>query len=139
MIKVILNYNNGSYIINIQSFEKLITLKKKVYQLFFPIKTDIDIKYENKSISKKLDTSVGILFKDKKVARLDIIAIPGRKKSLKIKRKKKNENVKEGQNNSFENQNIMKEIGINANIDLKNNSKNNSVGKIKTENNRYDK
>ena len=103
MIKVMLNYNNGNYSINILKFEKLIAIKKKAYQLFFPIKTDIDIKYDNKSMSSFLDKSLGLIFKDKKVVKLDIVAIQGKKKSIKIKPKKTNENNKdgEGQNNNL--------------------------------------
>jgi len=137
MIKIMLNYNNGNYTINILKFEKLIAIKKKAYQLFFPIKSDIDIKYNNKSMSSNLDESLGLIFKDKKAVKLDIVAIPGRKKSLKIKPKKKNENKieGEGQNNLQKNknitQNLIKEISTNTSNDLKNKS----VGKLKNQNN----
>ena len=79
MIKVILNYNNESYSIDIQKYQKLMAIKKKVYQIFFPIKSDIDIKYDNKSMSSNLDKSIGILFNEKSFIKLDIVSIQGKK------------------------------------------------------------
>ena len=146
MIKIILNYNNESYSLDIQQYQKLSTVKKKAYKIFFPIKTDIDIKYDNKSMSSNLDKPIGIIFNGKTFIRLDIVSIPGKKLSLKLKPKNNNENIKtiktEKKTVDLENhikitQNLMNEISINNNrnkIKLNALNKNKNVENTKTEN-----
>lgn len=85
VIKVVLNYKDEIRTIEIQQYAKLKQIKKKVYELFYPIKTEIDIKYNNKSLSSLLEQSLGNIFGNKAFVKFNIISLPGVNKSLKIK------------------------------------------------------
>lgn len=111
-MKVVLNYNNESYTIDVQKYKQLKFIKGRAYKLFYPIKTDIDIKYNNKSLSSLLDQSIGMIFNDKSFIRLMIISIPGVSKSIKLKKTNKNKHKiltplnLNNNNKSIQNENI---------------------------------
>ena len=83
-IKIVLNYKNESYSIEVQKYQKLKYVKQRAYKLFYPIKTDIDIKYNNKSLTSLLDQSIGMIFNEKSFVRLIIIPHLGVGKSIKL-------------------------------------------------------
>lgn len=87
-MKVILTYNNESYSIDVPTFKKLKFIKEKAYKVFYPIKTEIDLKYNNKSLSSLLEQSVGMIFNEKSFVRLVVVSIPGVHKSQKLKANK---------------------------------------------------
>ena len=89
VIKVVLNYKDEIRTIEIQQYAELKQIKKKAYELFYPIKTEIDIKYNNKSLSSLLEQSIGNIIGKKSFMKLNIISLPGITKSLKIKPIKK--------------------------------------------------
>ena len=93
-IKVVINYNNESYTMEVQKFKKLNYVKERVYKLFYPIKTDIDLKYNNKSLSSLLDQPIGMIFNEKYFIRLFVFPLPGVNKSMKIKSKNNKNNIK---------------------------------------------
>ena len=145
IIKFVLNYNNKSLSVDVPKYKKLKYIKEKAYKLFYPIKTDIDIKYNNKSLSSLLEQSIGMIFNNKLFIRLMIISLPGVRKSMKIKTNKsilltleteRNQNQDDNDDNLIVKNNKM-EIIINNSNKLKPNiiKKNKSLEKFKTENN----
>jgi hypothetical protein len=79
-INVVLNYNNKNLSLIVKRFKKLEIIKEKAYQLFYPIKSDIKIKYNNKDLSSFLDQSIGLIFQNRTKVKLDIDPIIGTKK-----------------------------------------------------------
>ena len=79
-INIILNYNNKNLSLIVKRFKKLEIIKEKAYQLFYPIKCDIKIKYNNKDLSSFLDQSIGLIFVNRAKVKLDIDPIIGTKK-----------------------------------------------------------
>ena len=88
-ITVILNYNDKNVSINVKRFKKLSYIKEKIYHLFYPIKSDIKIKYNNKDLSCFLEQSIGLIFENRTRIRLLVEQIYGSKKQL-IKKVKLN-------------------------------------------------
>ena len=86
-ITIILNYNNKNLSIVVKRFKKLEIIKEKAYQLFFPIKSDIQLKYNNKDLSSFLDQSIGLLFENKEKVKLQIYPIIGSKRQINKKNK----------------------------------------------------
>ena len=82
-IKIILNYNGKDISISLNTFIKLNIVKQKAYQLFYPIKSDIKLKYNNKDLSYFLDQPIGLLFENKTKIKITIEPIIGTKRSLK--------------------------------------------------------
>ena len=97
---IILNYNNKNLSIVVKKFKKLQIIKEKVYQLFYPIKSDIQLKYNNRDLSSFLDQSIGLLFENKGKVRLQIDPIIGSKRQ--INRKNKTNSKKNIFNNNIE-------------------------------------
>ena len=141
IIKFVLNYNNKSLSVDVPKYKKLKYIKEKAYKIFYPIKTDIDIKYNNKSLSSLLEQSIGMIFNDKLFIRLMIISLPGVRKSMKIKTNKNilltETNQKQDDDDNLIVKNNKMEIIINNSNKLKPNiiKKNKSLEKFKTENN----
>ena len=81
-ITVVLNYNNINLPIIVKKFNKLYHIKDKSYQLFYPIKTDIKLKYNNKDLSSFLDQSIGLIFENREKVKLQIEPILGSKRQL---------------------------------------------------------
>ena len=50
------------------------------YNLFFPLKTDIDLYYKNQNMKKELDKSLGLIFGNVHTLTFNIIAKPGTKR-----------------------------------------------------------
>ena len=98
-ITVVLYYNNKNLPIIVKKFNKLYHIKDKSYQLFYPIKTDIKLKYNNKDLSPFLDQSIGLIFENREKVKLQIEPILGSKRQL-IRKIKLN-----SQNNIFNNMN----------------------------------
>ena len=81
-ITVILNYNDKNVSINVKRFKKINYIKEKIYHLFYPIKSDIIIKYNNKDLSCFLDQSIGLIFENRTRVKLLVEQIYGSKKQL---------------------------------------------------------
>ena len=82
IITVILNYNDKNASINVKRFKKLNYIKEKIYHLFYPIKSDIKIKYNNKDLSCFLEQSIGLIFENRTKIKLIVEQIYGSKKQL---------------------------------------------------------
>ena len=103
---IILSFNNKNLSIIVKRFKQLEYIKEKAYQLFYPIKSDIKLKYNNKDLSSLLDQSIGLIFENKGKVKLEIEAIIGTKRQL-IKKIKLN-----SQKNIFNNMNNIPELNI---------------------------
>ena len=103
---IILSFNNKNLSIIVKRFKQLEYIKEKAYQLFYPIKSDILLKYNNKDLSSFLDQSIGLIFENKGKVKLEIEQIIGTKRPL-IKKIKLN-----SQKNIFNNMNNILELNI---------------------------
>lgn len=65
IITITLNYNNKDLAFTTKRFNKLSKVKEKAFQLFYPIKSDIILKYNNKDLSEFLEQSIGLIFENK--------------------------------------------------------------------------
>ena len=83
LIKITLSYNNKDISISVNNFIKLNKIKQKAYQLFYPIKSDIKLKFNNKDLSYFLDQSIGLLFENKSNIKLTIEPIIATRRLLK--------------------------------------------------------
>ena len=120
IIKVALCYQNQTYQIEVQKYKKLKSLKEKAYKLFYPIKYELELKYNNKSLTKFLDQSIGMVFTEKSFIKIVAYALPGVNRSMKLKPKIKiaahiSPSNKNNNNKSIEKYN-RKEIDTSVNI-----------------------
>lgn len=106
LITIVLNYNSLDYSVQLSEYKKLQCVKDKAYNLFYPIKTDIKLKYNNKDLSKFMDQSIGLLFSKKNYVRIKVEKVMAPKGKGKGKNNKlaNKSNIKTG--NSFEASNI---------------------------------
>ena len=86
---IILSYNTKNLSVIVKRFKRLEYVKEKAYQLFYPIKSDIKLKYNNRDLSSHLDQSIGLIFENREKVKLEIEQIIGTKRQL-IKRIKLN-------------------------------------------------
>ena len=77
-----LSYSNKNLSVIVKRFKKLRYLKDKAYQLFYPIKSDVKLKYNNKDLTSLLDQSVGLIFENKGKVKLGIEPIIGTKRPI---------------------------------------------------------
>ena len=153
IIKIVLSYQNQTYQIEVQKYKKLKSLKEKAYKLFYPIKYELELKYNNKSLTKFLDQSIGMLFGEKSFIRIVAQPLPGVNRSMKLKPKIKitgplspsnknnNKSIEKNNRKEIDTSVNIKEIITNNNNLNSINSNNNShrtyknLDKIKTESN----
>ena len=72
IITITLNYNNKDLAFTTKRFNKLSKVKEKAFQLFYPIKSDIILKYNNKDLSDLLEQSIGLIFENKTKLKIKI-------------------------------------------------------------------
>jgi len=147
IIKVALTYQNQTYQIQVQKYKKLKSLKEKAYKIFYPIKYELELKYNNKSLTKFLDQSIGMVFSEKSFIKIVAHPLPGVNRSMKLKPKikiastqspSKNTNKSIEKNNRKEidtSVNIKEIMSRNDNISSINTHRSNTLGKLKTESN----
>jgi len=151
IIKVALTYQNQTYQIQVQKYKKLKSLKEKAYKIFYPIKYELELKYNNKSLTKFLDQSIGMVFSEKSFIKIVAHPLPGVNRSMKLKPKikiastqspSKNTNKSIEKNNRKEidtSVNIKEIMSRNDNISSINTHRSNTLGKLKTESNANNK
>lgn len=81
-INIVLNFNNKKSSIITKKYKTLYYIKDKIYQLFYPIKSDIILKYNNRDLSRFLDQSIGLIFENKGKVMLQIEQIMGSKRPI---------------------------------------------------------
>ena len=91
-INIILSYNDKNLTVVVKRFNKLYYAKDKAYQLFYPIKSDIKLKYNNKDLSSLLDQSIGLIFENRGTVKLTVEEKIGTKRQLIRKAKLNSQN-----------------------------------------------
>lgn len=81
-ITVILNYNNKNLPIVVKKFNKLYNIKDKAYHFFYPIKTDIKLKFNNKDLSSFLDQPIGLILENREKVKIQVEPVLGSKRPL---------------------------------------------------------
>ena len=79
---ILINFNDKKISINVKRFKKLNYIKEKVYQLFYPLKYDIKLKYNNKDLTLFLDQSIGLIFENRAKVNLQVEQILGTKRQM---------------------------------------------------------
>ena len=74
-IQLILNYNERSIVIEVKKYKTLEEIKDKVYDLFYPIKNEINIYLNQKNLEPLNDQPVGYVFSGKSIVNLKIIDV----------------------------------------------------------------
>ena len=71
-MNIILSYNGKEKHINVGKHKQLSYIQNKIYKLFYPINSDICIKYKNIDYSSFLDEQIGFIFLKKSTIKLVI-------------------------------------------------------------------
>ena len=84
-LTVILSYDNIEKIIQVKKYTKIASIKKKAFELFYPIKTDIYLQYKNINLDSFENQSIGLLIQNRTFIKILVVAIPEVKIKTKIK------------------------------------------------------
>lgn len=93
IVTITLNYNNKDLTFDIKRFNKLSKVKEKAFQLFYPIKSDIILKYNNKDLYDLLEQSIGLIFENKKKLKFKIEPQIGTQRLIKKLINRSNNNI----------------------------------------------
>ena len=61
-IHLILNYHGRSVIVELRKYKTLVHVKQKVFDLFFPVKNNINIYLNNKNLEPLVNQPIGYIF-----------------------------------------------------------------------------
>ena len=92
-VTITLTYNNKDLTFTLKRFNKLSKVKEKAFQLFYPIKSDIKLKYNNKDLSEFLEQSIGLIFENKTRLKIKIEPQIGTQRLVKKLILKSNKNI----------------------------------------------
>ena len=95
-LRIGLTYNGQTINVELSKFKKLENVKRQAYNLFYPIKTDIDLLYKNQSMKEHLNEFIGTIFKESSI-KLTVISLEGTKRADLKKGKKRGEKSKSPQ------------------------------------------
>ena len=133
-VKILLIYNGIKKQINVDKNKQLRYLKNKIYQVFYPINSDIYIKYKNIDYSSFLDEKIGFLFLNKSTVKLVIS-----QKNEIIKTVINNNKQKQKKNVNNETNNVNSENKINESLIENNRYKISESNVNSSSNNKYQK
>ena len=71
-IHLILNYHGRSIIVSMKKYKTLVHVKEKVYNLFFPVKHNINIYSNNKNLEPLINQPIGYLFSGASLVNLKV-------------------------------------------------------------------
>ena len=72
-IQIILNYDNGSIVVELKKYKTLEDIKEKVYELFYPVKNKISLYLNNKNLEPLIDQPIGYIFSGKSLVNLKVL------------------------------------------------------------------
>ena len=72
-IHLILNYHNRSIIVELKKYKTLIHVKQKVFDLFFPVKNNINVYFNNKNLEPLVNQPIGYIFSGKTLVNLKVV------------------------------------------------------------------
>ena len=74
-IQLILNYNERSIVVEMKKYKTLEDVKDKVYDLFYPIKNNINVYLNNKNLEPLIDQPIGYIFSGKSLVNLKVVDV----------------------------------------------------------------
>ena len=131
-IQLILNYNERSIVIEMKKYKTLEDIKDKVYDLFYPIKNNINIYLNNKNLEPLLDQPIGYIFSGKSLVNLKVIDVGVIDSPYKLIKRFKDPNIINDVTNLYSRINFHKNAGkthstsLNSEKSIENDSKNNN-------------
>ena len=72
-INLILNYHNRSIKVEFKKHKTLIDVKKKVFELFYPVKHNINIYLNNKNLEPLVKQPIGYIFSGQSLVNLKVV------------------------------------------------------------------
>ena len=72
-IKLILNYQGRSIVIELKKYKTLDDIKDKVYDLFYPVKNNISIYLNNKNLEPLVNQPIGYIFSGTSLVNLKVV------------------------------------------------------------------
>ena len=107
-IQLILNYEARSVIVEFKKYKTLEDVKEKIYDLFYPIKNQINIYSNNKNIEPLLDQPIGYIFAGKSIVNLKIVDMDKIESPYKLVKRFKVSNIIEDVTNVYNRLNFQK-------------------------------
>ena len=92
-IQLILNYNERSIVVEMKKYKTLEDVKDKVYDLFYPIKNNINIYLNNKNLESLVDQPIGYIFSGKSLVNLKIVDVGVNDSPYKLVKRFKDPNI----------------------------------------------
>ena len=83
-IEITLQYYKMRVTILVPKYKTVNYVKEKAYEVFYPINTDIDLKYKNRILEEFSEQSLGLIMDNRSYAKIKIIPKPGLPKIVKI-------------------------------------------------------
>lgn len=129
-IQLILNYEARSVIVEFKKYKTLEDVKEKIYDLFYPIKNQINIYSNNKNLEPLLDQPIGYIFAGKSIVNLKIVDMDKIESPYKLVKRFKVSNIIEDVTNVYNRLNFQKSPNkINISSPNTNNKINNQKSK----------
>lgn len=72
-IHLILNYHGRSLIVEFKKYKTLVHVKQKVFDLFYPVKNNINIYLNNKNLEPLVNQPIGYIFSGKSLVNLKVV------------------------------------------------------------------
>ena len=72
-IHLILNYHGRSIIVEFKKYKTLVHVKQKVFDLFFPVKNNINIYSNNKNLEPLVSQPIGYIFSGQSLVNLKVV------------------------------------------------------------------
>ena len=107
-IQLILNYEARSVIVEFKKYKTLEDVKEKIYDLFYPIKNQINIYSNNKNLEPLLDQPIGYIFAGKSIVNLKIVDMDKIESPYKLVKRFKVSNIIEDVTNVYNRLNFQK-------------------------------
>ena len=129
-IQLILNYEARSVIVEFKKYKTLEDVKEKIYDIFYPIKNQINIYSNNKNLEPLLDQPIGYIFAGKSIVNLKIVDMDKIESPYKLVKRFKVSNIIEDVTNVYNRLNFQKSPNkINISSPNTNNKINNQKSK----------
>ena len=107
-IQLILNYEARSVIVEFKKYKTLEDVKEKIYDIFYPIKNQINIYSNNKNLEPLLDQPIGYIFAGKSIVNLKIVDMDKIESPYKLVKRFKVSNIIEDVTNVYNRLNFQK-------------------------------
>ena len=72
-IKIILEYNNRTVASFMKPYDKMIEIRKLAFKVFYPLKKDISLTYQNQDLSEFDSYLIGEYFNEKTLAKIKVV------------------------------------------------------------------